>query len=118
MFNKGNLAELDRLFARADFEWYSTDAPGERVNEAAYDRSTLVRYFADRHGRGEHIKLRSFRFAGNSGTGGTKPYGNFVYQLSRSATDLAATAYHGKGAARCYGDGVDVIFVWSMARER
>ena len=77
-------------------EWYSTDAPGERFNEDAYDRSTLVRYFAARHARGERLVLRWFRFNGNT-NGSGDPYGNFQYTLVRSADDLEPTRYHGKG---------------------
>jgi hypothetical protein len=112
-FNSGDLRTLDSVFAKEpDFEWYSTDAPGRRSNASAYDRSSLVPYFADRHAHGERLVLRSFRFNGNS----TTPYGNFEYSLTRSARDLEATPYHGKGAAFCYRNRSDVIFVWSMGR--
>lgn len=112
-FNGGDLKELDAIFAKEpDFEWYSTDGPGERVRTSAYDRSSLVRYFASRHARSERFVLRSFRFNGNS----TTPYGNFVYGLTRSARDLDPTPYRGKGAAFCYRNRSDVIFVWSMSR--
>ncbi len=113
-FNRGEGDVLDRLFApEPDFEWYSTEAPGERFREAAYDRSSLVDYFARRHARGERLRLRSFRFNGNTDAG--IPYGNFEYSLLRSADELGPTRYHGKGAARCLGNG-DVIFVWAMGR--
>jgi hypothetical protein len=116
-FNAGDLRRLDRLFAREpDFRWYSTDGPGVRTGGAAYDRSTLIRYFARRHRLGERLKLRSFRFNGNSGAGGDT-YGNFEYGLIRRADDLPPTRYYGKGAARCYRTRPDVVFVWSMGRE-
>jgi hypothetical protein len=54
-FNAGNLTELDRLFAsEPEFQWYSTEAPGERLQGEASDRSTLVAYFNARHNSGEH----------------------------------------------------------------
>jgi hypothetical protein len=113
-FNRGDLSALDSVFAQEpDFEWYSTDAPGERFTPLANDRSSLVPYFASRHAVGERLALRSFRFNGNSST----PYGNFEYGLSRSAEDVAPTPYYGKGAAFCYRYRSDVIFVWSMGRE-
>jgi hypothetical protein len=116
-FNAGDLKRLDRLFARKpDFRWYSTDAPGRRLGGAAYSRATLIPYFARRHRLGERLKLRSFRFNGNSGLSGDT-YGNFEYGLIRSADDLSPTRYYGKGASRCYRARPDVIFVWSMARE-
>jgi hypothetical protein len=113
-FNSGDSPALDALFARAEFEWYSTDAPGERFTPLANDRPSLVPYFTARHALGELLTLRSFRFNGNSGT---PPYGNFEYGLIRSADDLQPTPYYGKGAALCYRMRADVIFVWSMGRE-
>lgn len=85
---------------------------GERLSGSAYDRSSLVPYFAGRHALGEQLTLRSFRFNGNS-----SGYGNFEYGLTRSAADLQPTPYYGKGAALCYRSRSDVIFVWSMGRE-
>jgi hypothetical protein len=113
-FNTGDLRALDAVFAREpEFEWYSTDAPGERLQASAFDRSSLMPYFASRHAAGERLALRSFKFNGNSST----PYGNFEYGLTRSATELKPTPYYGKGAAFCYHTRSDVIFVWSMGRE-
>lgn len=116
-FNKGDAGELDDIFAREpEFEWYSTDAPGERLTPLANDRPSLVPYFRDRHALSEQLKLGSFTFNGN--TTGSRPYGNFVYTLTRSADDLGATPYRGKGAALCYRSRSDVIFVWSMSAAR
>jgi hypothetical protein len=116
-FNRGDANALDLLFAQEpEFEWYSTDAPGERFTPVANDRPSLVPYFRDRHTAGEQLALRSFRFNGNSGTAGGM-YGNFEYGLTRSAGDLEPTPYYGKGAAFCYHNRSDVIFVWSMGRE-
>jgi hypothetical protein len=110
-FNSGDLSRLDAVFAQEpEFEWYSTDAPGERSASSAYDRSSLVPYFARRHALGEQLTLRSFRFNGNS----TTPHGNFEYSLTRRAEDLEPTPYDGKGAAFCYRNRSDVILVWSM----
>jgi hypothetical protein len=113
-FNSGDLGALDDIFAREpDFKWYSTDAPGERFTSLAYDRPSLVPYFAGRHAVREQLTLRSFRFNGNSGA---PSYGNFEYGLTRSAEDLPPAPYYGKGAAFCYRNRSDVIFVWSMGR--
>ena len=50
-FNGGDAAELERIFAQEpEFEWYSTNAPGERLDPVARDRASLVPYFRDRHG--------------------------------------------------------------------
>jgi hypothetical protein len=110
-FNEGDLVRLDDLFApRRAFKWYSTNGPGARLNAAAYDRETLVRYFERRHESGEQLEPRSFKFNGNSAG-----YGHFEYGLVRSADDLAPTNYYGKGAAVCTASA-DVIAVWSMGR--
>jgi hypothetical protein len=113
-FNDGELDALDRIFAREpDFEWYSTPAPGERLLlSSAADRASLVPYFGERHRLGERLTITRFRFNGN--TAGSRPYGNFEYSLTRRASDLAPTAYAGKGAALCYRDRSDEIIVWSM----
>ncbi len=112
-FNAGDQPALQRLWARAGhgFAWYSTDAPGRRISPAAEDRSTLGRYFAERHGHQEALRLTSFQFNGN-----TAGYGNFQYELIRQANDLAATAYVGKGAAVC-DTTPRTLGVWSMARD-
>jgi len=115
--NAGNVARLDRIFARKpDFRWYSTDAPGQRFLPIASDRASLMRYFARRHAHGEHLQLRSLRVNGNT-LAQPKPYGNFEYRLVRSAHDLPPTDYHGKGALHCHRSRPDAIIVWSMARE-
>lgn len=115
-FNSGDLNGLDDVFAHEpEFEWYSTDAPGERFTPLANGRPSLLPYFAGRHALGEQLTLRSFRFNGNSAR--SQPYGNFEYGLTRSAEDLEPTSYYGKGAAFCYSKRSDVIFVWSMGRE-
>jgi hypothetical protein len=113
-FNAGDENQLDRIFAREpEFEWYSTGGPGERLDPVARDRPSLVPYFRDRHALGERFTLHSFTFNGN--TTGSRTYGNFVYSLTRSANDLQAAPYRGKGAALCYPNRADTIFVWSMA---
>jgi hypothetical protein len=114
-FNRGETEQLDSLFAgEPDFQWYSTGPPGTRLRTAAMDRSSLIRYFGGRHARAEHLTLRTFRFNGN--TSAPKPYGNFVFTLTRKARDLRPTRFHGKGAAHCYAWD-DAIIVWSMARQ-
>lgn len=111
-FNEGDTLRLGALFAPAeDFEWYWTTAPGERADEEGRNRSTLMDYFEERHQAGERLRLRSFQFNGNS-----DGFGNFEYQLVRSADDLPATDYDGKGAAYCFDDRPDLIFVWAMGR--
>jgi hypothetical protein len=109
--NRGDLRALDRRFAPAErFQWYSTNAPGERFNDAAKDRATLIPYFKARHARHERLTLRNLKFNGASAPG----YGNFEYTLTRRADDLRPTRYLGKGALLCRRGSRDQIFVWSM----
>jgi hypothetical protein len=111
-FNRGDLRALDRRFAPAErFEWYSTSAPGERFNDAAKDRATLIRYFKARHAKHERLTLRSVKYNGAA----EAKYGNFEFTLTRRADDLHAAPYLGKGAAWCHRRATDELFVWSMA---
>jgi hypothetical protein len=111
--NRGDLRALDRRFESAGrFEWYSTPAPGQRFNDAAKDRATLIPYFDARHARHERLTLRSFKF---NGAGTQRKDGNFEYTLTRRADDLRSTRYRGKGALFCHRGPRDRIFVWSMA---
>lgn len=110
-FNAGDQPTLQRLWTRSGhgFEWYSTDAPGQRIDPAGRDRASLGAYFAERHGHREALRLTSFQFNGNAAS-----YGNFEYHLVRHADDLSPTAYVGKGAALCT-TMPRTIAVWSMA---
>ena len=114
-FNQGDTAELDRLFSSDVFEWYSTDAPGQRVGQAAKDRTGLMSYFAERHRGHEQLKLESFQFNGAS-AGGLGTVGNFEFELTRMADGLAPTAYGGKGGIACWSNP-HTILRWSMAYE-
>lgn len=112
-FNTGDEQALQRLFAQAGqgFFWYSTDSPGQRFNQAADDRGSLMAYFAQRHAAHESLHLSSFKFNGNSAL-----MGEFEYTLTRTADDLPATPYDGKGSAMCAAYP-RTIGVWSMARD-
>lgn len=114
--NRGDLEALNRIIAPpGTFEWYTVQAvrgraPGERPQ--AGGRTTLIRYFARRHERGERMQLRSFQFNGSD-----DGLGHFQYRLLRSARDHPPAPYNGKGAVICT-TGRDVIAVWSMATNR
>lgn len=107
-FNRGDLTELDRLFATSNFSWYSTDSPGQRFDQAAKDRSTLIPYFAARHRAHERLELISvnvsYALPGDAG---------FWFVLTRSADDLQPTRYNGKGGIQC-GVMPASIAVWAM----
>jgi hypothetical protein len=111
-FNAGNTVRLDRLFASEPaFQWYSTGKPGARLGRAAYDRSTLMRYFAARHRRGERLRLLWMSRGGNA-----NGYFGFGFHLLRQARDLRPTAYEGKGAAVCSESGARIA-VWSVGAQ-
>jgi len=114
-FNKGDTAELDRLFSPDVFEWYSTDAPGARVDKEAYDRAGLMAYFAERHREHEQLILESFQFNGQS-AGGLGVVGNFEFELTRMADGLTPTSYGGKGVIACWSNP-QTILRWSMGHE-
>jgi hypothetical protein len=109
-FNRGDLANLDQLVSDQRFGWYSTDAPGQRFNAEASDRSTLMAYFAARHRQHERLVLQSVDVTfTNPGAAG------FVFRLTRSADDgLPPTAYEGKGEVQCAVQA-STLTVWAMA---
>ena len=112
-FDRGDMKQLDQLFARPDrFLWYSTDAPGQRIDPKARDRDSLIAYFEKRDEEHERLMLKSFSFNGNSAS-----FSNFGFELVRSADDgLPPTPYVGKGAIDC-AQTPRTLVVWSMARQ-
>ena len=113
-FNRGDVQQLDSVFARGmSWRWYSVaTAPGKRIQRAAYNRSTLVKYFRTRHKKNERLALRSFRYVG-----WVDGYGHFEYELTRRADDMrprVARVYVGKGAVSCFAGK---LAVWSMGAD-
>ena len=107
-FNDGDLRRLNRLFSPVGlFKWYSDSGPEGRIDPVARDRAALIPYFANRHRQGERLTLRSFQYKGY-GLGRS----DFLYSLTRSARDLPAMSYFGKGAVLCLHPRT--ISVWSM----
>jgi hypothetical protein len=104
-FNGGDYHQLDVLFAAPSlFQWYSSNVPGLRRTAAAHNRGTLIAYFRARHLKRDRLRLVSFTFTGNSLTGNSHGYGNFVFKMKRSAADYRRGAWFGligKGAAVC-----------------
>lgn len=98
--NRGDLHLVDELVAKGSaFKWYAVaGAPGRRLRAAALNRKTLLPYLAVRHRRGERLRLIHLRFQGVSEAGA---YGNFNFDLVRSARDYPAKLVPGKGAADC-----------------
>jgi hypothetical protein len=110
-FNRGDLAQLDQLVSDQLFSWYSTDAPGQRFDEEAKDRGTLIAYFAARHQQHERLALNSLDVGFTNDRAG-----GFTFSLTRSADDgLPPTRYGGKGEVQCANKPIS-LGVWSMAR--
>ena len=110
-FNRGDAATLDRVFARGMWwRWYAVGtAPGKRIQVAAYNRKTLLKYFGTRHKKHERLQLLSFQYNGRS-----NGYAHFQYELLRRADDMRAPrprTYVGKGAMSCWAGRLSV---WSM----
>jgi hypothetical protein len=107
-FNRGELAELDSLFAQETegWSWYAVgDLAGRRSLAAAKNRLNLVAYFDQRHRM--HESLRVVEFKENSG-------GNFEFALIRKADDLAdgrPVRRLGKGRIICEAG---TLGVWSL----
>lgn len=110
-FNLGQSQKLGRLFARGSegFQWYAVNAdPGLRISDAAKNRITLLRYFAERHRHAEQLVLQRFTYKGYS-----LGKAEFTFEVVRRADDLTPEAlYGGKGAINCWGHGG--ISVWAM----
>jgi hypothetical protein len=108
-FNRGDLPQLDQLVSSQQFVWYSTDAPGQRLNAEAYNRDNLIAYFAARHRQHERLALISLDVSYT-----TTRDGGFWFRLTRSADDgLPPTRYNGKGGVQCATKPISLI-VWSM----
>ncbi|TMD23747.1 MAG: hypothetical protein E6I99_05350 [Chloroflexi bacterium] len=110
-FNRGDIAQLDRLVSQQQFVWYATDAPGQRLNAEAYDRENLMAYFAARHRQHEHLVLNSLDVTfTNANRGGLWAH------LTRSADDgLPPTRYSSKGEVQC-STMPSGLTVWAMGR--
>ena len=110
-FNGGNRKALNEAWVnRLSFKWYGvTSPPGVRTMEAAARRSTLLPYFAERHAAHERLHLTKVKV--NGVTAGA--YGNFEFELLRTADDLPGgpRLYRGKGAVTC---STGRLMVWSM----
>ena len=110
-FNAGNRKALnDTWVDKLSFKWYGvTSAPGLRPFPDAVQRSTLLAYFAERHAAHERLQLTKVKV--NGVTAGA--YGNFEFELLRSAADLTdgPKLYRGKGAVTC---STGRLMVWSM----
>jgi hypothetical protein len=109
-FNRGDLDELDGLFApagegREDFKWYSSDDGGGP--QAVSERDQLLDYFSDRRRHAETMRLVSLDLG--MGRGNAVGIG---YALIREADDIPRGVARGKGQIDCASGR---FYVWTMA---
>jgi hypothetical protein len=100
-YNRGDLPRLDRLFSRDHFHWYSSGGPGIRLLPEARNRETLIPYFRQRHGRGDRLRLLTYRFNGYERE---RDVGHFELIGRRRADDSGSAGWFrmsGKGALDC-----------------
>lgn len=94
-YNRGDLRQLDRLFSRERFKWYSWGG------SARSDRSALIPNFHRRYERGDRLRSVTFRF---NGYDRKRDLGHFQLQAQRRANDILDGAWFdmsGKGALDC-----------------
>lgn len=102
-YNDGESDLTERFFTTPErFQWYS-ERP-QRLNDAAFDRSTLDAYLAMRHAEGDRLDLYGFDYNGYRAEDRT---GHFSFVVSRSD----GTTAMGKGAIDC---DTGKIMVWSF----
>lgn len=133
-FNSGDQATLSRIFfvsegpSPPDFSdrdydpwsWYTVGKveTGGKIESSfvTYDQSELLRYFAERHKQGEHMRLLKLSLT-HTGLLGKDDNVGFVYVLNRYARDLEpglggpARIASGQGAINCTNRR---IFAWRM----
>ena len=102
-YNSGETNLTARFIVEPDrFQWYSE--PPDRLDSAAFDRSTLDSYLATRHEDGHHLEVSEFRFNGYRPIDRTGHFGFVVLQDAKVQVD-------GKGAVDCVSGK---IMVWSL----
>lgn len=116
-YNRGDLRKLDSLFARQPaFDWYSSNAPGPRLNRAAARRDTLIAYFRNRHL--EQDRLRPVEI--DVITAAPHLTGLSILELRRRAADYGGGRWFsvaGKAGLTCH-DGRARFLVVSLGTPR
>jgi hypothetical protein len=110
-YGTGRVAAIDRMFApEPRFQWFSSGKPGARLGAAAYERSTLGRYFRSRVRAHERMRVTEL----GAGYDPRRRIVNFAGKLVRSADDIRVRPPQDfKGAADCLS-GPPTLIVWSM----
>ena len=111
-YSAGRVAVINRMWApEPRFYWFSSGKPGARFGPAAYDRSTLARYFRSRVRVHERLRLTELRARYDP----QRQIVNFSGKLVRRADDIRTRRppHDFKGAADCVA-GRPTLIVWSM----
>jgi hypothetical protein len=133
-FNSGDQSSLSRIFFLSEgpsppdfadraydpWSWYTVSKvePGGKIVSGfvTYDQVELLRYFAERHKKGEQLRLLKVGLT-QTGLLGKDDNVGFVYVLNRTASDLdpdlggPARIASGEGAINCKDRR---IFAWRM----
>jgi hypothetical protein len=108
-FSHQRLRRTDRAFSsRREFRWYSTTAPGARLDPEARRRNTLRAYFRQRMAQQERLRIKRL----GSFYEEKRHIRHLNGRLVRRAGDLAPTVFRFKGAFSCR---TGKLIVWSMA---
>ena len=105
--NERDVAAADAAVApKPQFQWFSVDP--ERLNAAAYDRSSLREFLEAQVTAGQQIELISFTFTSFRDEDRT---GNFGFRLAQRSEAEQPMEAVGKGAIDC---DTGLIMVWSV----
>lgn len=108
-FSVGRLRRTNSAWgARREFKWYSTTAPGERLDPEARRRHTLRAYFRRRIAQRERLRITRLRSFYEKKRNIRHLNGHLV----RRARGLPRTRFRFKGALSCR---TNKLIVWSMA---
>lgn len=110
-YNAGDLKQLDALFSRRRFAWYSSGEPGRRLGGDAAKRKTLMAYFRRRHAQGDSLGTLAHRF---NGYDSKRKLGNFELSGERRAEgfrDGRWFRFRGKGALDCAKPSVSIVMI-------
>lgn len=94
-YNRGDVRQLDRLFSREGFKWYSWG------RDARSNREVLATNFKRRYERGDRLRSVTFKFNGYERL---RDYGHFELEAERRAKDILDgewSSMSGKGALDC-----------------
>jgi hypothetical protein len=106
--NRGDGEQLDALFSRKRFAWYSHPDPGARLGGESGRRDTLVPDLLRRYGAGDRLRLVSYRFNGYEPGRGL---GHFSITVERRSGDPDGGGWvrvPGKGALDCSSSPVSL----------